>query len=105
MHNYGTTVDCAINEKCCSVDGERGICSLFPSPPWGIWQLKSLLPQEFAIQGKQNAYARESPRGEGWAQLELTDTCWTQNIGKVLNKSNYTSRISDFVSTGLDEYV
>ena len=89
--------DCAINEKCCSVDGGRGICPLFSSPPRGIWQLKSLLPQEFAIQGKQNAYARGSPRGggEGWAQLELTDNCWTQNTGKVL---------TDFVSTGLHEY-
>ena len=42
--------DCAINEKCCSVDGGRSICPLFSSPPRGIWQLKS--PQ---------------------AQLELTD--------------------------------
>ena len=24
--------DCAINEKCCSVDGGRGICHLFSSP-------------------------------------------------------------------------
>ena len=29
-------LDCAINEKCCSVDGGRGICPLFLSPPWGI---------------------------------------------------------------------
>ena len=28
--------DCAINEKCCSVDGGRGICPLFSSPPWGF---------------------------------------------------------------------
>ena len=46
--------DCAINEKCCSVDGGRGICPLFSSPPRGIWQLKSPHPQEFAIQGKKN---------------------------------------------------
>ena len=50
--------DCAINEKCCSVDGGRGICPLFSSPPRGIWQLKSPHPQEFAIQGKKNANAR-----------------------------------------------
>ena len=41
--------DCAINEKCCSVDGGRGIC-----------QLKSPHPREFAIQGKKNANARGS---------------------------------------------
>ena len=29
--------DCAINEKCCSVDGGRGICPLFSSPPPGIY--------------------------------------------------------------------
>ena len=55
--------DCAINEKCCSVDVGRGICPLFPSPPQGIWQLKSPQPREFAIQGKKNANARGSARG------------------------------------------
>ena len=45
--------DCAINEKCCSVDGGRGICPLFLSPPRGIWQLNTPHPQEFAIQGKK----------------------------------------------------
>ena len=45
--------DCAINEKCHSVDGGRGICPLFSSPPRGIWQLKSPRPWEFAIQGKK----------------------------------------------------
>ena len=45
--------DCAINEKCCSVDGGRGICPFFLSPPRGIWQLKSPHPREFAIQGKK----------------------------------------------------
>ena len=28
--------DCAINEKCCSVDGERGICLIFSSHPGGF---------------------------------------------------------------------
>ena len=61
--------DCAINKKCCIVDGGRGICPLFSSPPRGIWQLKSPHPREFAIQGKKNANA-----GVGvWAQVELTD--------------------------------
>ena len=66
--------DCAINEKCCSVDGGRGICPLFSSPPRGICQLKSPHPREFAIQGKTNANSRGSARGGGaWAQVELTD--------------------------------
>ena len=69
--------DCVINEKCCSVDGGWGICPLFLSPPQGIWQLKSLHPRKFAIQGKKNVNARGSARGGGgvgcWALLELTD--------------------------------
>ena len=71
-----TLFDCAINEKCCSVDGGWGICGLFLSPPRGIWQLKSPHSWEFAIQGKKNASARGSAQGEGgggWAQVELAD--------------------------------
>ena len=68
--------DCAINEKYCSVDGGRGICPLFSSPPRGIWQFKSPHPQEFASQGKKNANAWGLTGGGGggcgWAQLELT---------------------------------
>ena len=45
--------DCAINEKCCSVDGGPSICHLFSSPPKGIWQLKSPHPRESAFQGKK----------------------------------------------------
>ena len=67
--------DCAINEKCCRVDGGRGICPLFSSPPWEIWRLKSPHPREFAIQGKKkNGNARGQPGGGGcWAQVELID--------------------------------
>ena len=70
--------DCAINEKCCSVDGGRGVCPFFSSSLWGIRQLKSPHPREFAIQGKKNANARGSSRGWGWAQVELTDALWRQ---------------------------
>ena len=69
--------DCAINKKCCSVDGGRGICPLFSSPPRGIWQLKSPHPREFAN-------AQGSAPGGGWAQVELTDalivSIWTHSI-------------------------
>ena len=73
--------DCAINEKCCSVDGGWGICCIFSSPPWGIWQLKSPLPHEFAIQGQKNTNARGAAPvggGGGWVQLELTDALFSQ---------------------------
>ena len=69
-------LDCAINKKCCTVDGGQGICPLFSSPPRGICQLKSPHHREFAIQGKKNANSRGSARGGGaggWAQVELTD--------------------------------
>ena len=46
-------LDCAINEKCCSVDRRWDIFHLFSSPPQGIWQLKISRPQELAIQGKK----------------------------------------------------
>ena len=59
-------LDCAINEKCCSVDGGRGICPLFSSPPRGIWQLKSPHPREFAIQGKKMLM----PGGRGVAGID-----------------------------------
>ena len=72
--------DCAINEKCCSVDGGRGICPFFSSSLRGIRQLKSPHPREFAIQGKKNANARgqSAGGGGGWAQVELTDALWRQ---------------------------
>ena len=58
-----TLLDCAIDKKCCTVDGGRGICPLFSSPPWGICQLKSPHPWEFAIQGKKNVNSRGLARG------------------------------------------
>ena len=65
--------DCAINDKCSSVDGGRGICPLFSSPPRGIWQLKSSHTREFAIQGKKVLMPGGQPGEGGWAQVELTD--------------------------------
>ena len=45
--------DCAINEKCYSVDGGRGICPLFSSTPWGFAKKMPMLGGH--------------PRGEGGA--------------------------------------
>ena len=73
-------LDCAINEKFCSVDRRWGIFPLFSSPPQGILQLKIPCPQELAVQGKKSAKAQGSAwlgdsrwgSGGSWAQLELT---------------------------------
>ena len=67
-------LDCAINEKCCSVDGGRGICPLFSSPSRAIWQLKSPHSREFAMRGKKKMLMPGGqPGGGDWAQMELTD--------------------------------
>ena len=63
--------DCAINEKCFSVEGGRGICPLFSSPPRRIWTLKGPHPREGA---KKMLMPRGQPGGGGGgAQKELTD--------------------------------
>ena len=67
--------NCAIDEKCCNIDGGRGICPLFPSPPRGIWQLKSPHPQEFAIQGKKMLMPQDQPRGGGVRGAGGIDWC------------------------------
>ena len=68
--------DCAINEKYCSVDGGRGICPLFSSPPRGIWQFKSPHPQEFASQGKKNANAWGLTVGGGGGGRVVIGRSW-----------------------------
>ena len=64
-----------------NVDGGQSICPRFSSPPWGIWQLKSPHPREFAIQGKKkNANARgsaEEGRGGGGLGAAGIDWCIT----------------------------
>ena len=67
--------DCAINEKCCSVDGGRGKCPLSSSPPRGIWQLKNPRPREFDFQGKKEANARGSARGYRGRGVGAIDWC------------------------------
>ena len=77
--------DCAISEKCCSVDGGRGICPLFSFPSRVIWQLKSPYPREFSVQGKKMLMPRGQPgrRGAGGAQGELTDAYISLNLNTV----------------------
>ena len=71
--------DCAINEKCCSVDGGRNICSLYSSPPRGILQLKSPHPREFAIQGKKVLM----PGGQPGRRLGAGGIDWCINVRKI----------------------
>ena len=57
--------DCAINEKCCSVDGGRGICPFFFRP-----HLRDLTAQKSPSPGichgrQKNAIARGSASGGG----------------------------------------
>ena len=68
-------LDCAINKKCCTVDGGRGICPLFFFPTPGNWPAEESPPPGIChprLQGKKNANSRGSARG-AWAQVELTD--------------------------------
>ena len=61
-------LDRANNEKCCSVDGGRGICPLFSSPPPG--NLPSEAKKTLMSGGSQGI------GGGGQAQLELTDALY-----------------------------
>ena len=63
--------DCAINEKCCSVDGGRGIFPLFSSPPRGIDSLR--VPTPGNLPSKAKKMLMPGGGGRYWAQLELTD--------------------------------
>ena len=57
--------DCAINEKCCSVDGGRGICPLFSSPPPGdLTAQEPPSPGIYHPRQKKNVNARGSALGE-----------------------------------------
>ena len=45
--------DCAINEKCCSVDGGRGICPFFRPHPGGFDSSKVPTPGNLPMPGGQ----------------------------------------------------
>ena len=61
-----TLFDCAVIEKCCSVDGGRGICPLFSSPPREIWQLKSPhAPSNLPAKAKKMLMPGGQPEGGG----------------------------------------
>ena len=66
-------LDCAINKKCCTVDGGRGICPLFSSPPRAICQLKSPPPPGNLPSKAKKMLIPGGQPGGAWAQVELTD--------------------------------
>ena len=67
-------LDCAINKKCCTVDGGRGICPFFFFPTPGDLPAQEFPPPGICHPRQKNANSRGSARGGGaWAQVELTD--------------------------------
>ena len=56
------------------IDAGQGICPLFSSPPWRIWQLKSPHPREFAIQDKKMLMPGGQPGGGGGLGAAGIDT-------------------------------
>ena len=58
-------LDCASNEKCCSIDGRWGICPLFSSPHLEICHPK---PKKCLCLGISLG---GGGGGRGWAKVEL----------------------------------
>ena len=64
--------DCAINEKCCSVDGGRSICPFFfRSHPGGFDSSRVPTPGNLSFKAKKKCQCPGISPGS-WAQVELT---------------------------------
>ena len=85
--------DCAINKKCCSVDGGRGSCPLFSSPPWGIWGLKSPHPWGICHPRQKMLMPGDQPGGGGGGG-------WWERAGRSWNWLMHYLR-ADFISKSL----
>ena len=85
--------DCAINKKCCSVDGGRGICPLFSSPPWGIWGLKSPHPWGICHPRQKMLMPGDQPGGGGGGG-------WGERAGRSWNWLMHYLR-AEFISKSL----
>ena len=57
--------DCAISEKCCSVDGGMGICRLFSSPPGGFDSSRVPTPRNLPSTEKKMPMPGVQPGGGG----------------------------------------
>ena len=98
--------DCAINEKCCSVDGteDRAFAVFFCPHPGGFDSSRVPSPGNLPSKAKKNANARGSARGGGgWAQVELTDAlqhfsvrviwCFSLNLFSLLSEKNEVNEL------------
>ena len=65
--------DCAINEKCCSVDRGRAFARFFRPHYGGFDSSRVSTPWNLPSKAKKNANAQGSAPGGSWAQLELTN--------------------------------
>ena len=67
--------DCAINEKCCSVDGGFAFALFFCPHPVGFDSSRVPTPGNLPSKTKKMLMPGGQPvgGGGGWAQLELTD--------------------------------
>ena len=66
-------LDCSINEKCCRVDGVRGICPLFFVPAPGDLTAQESQPTGICHPRRKKMLMPGDQPEWGWAQLELTD--------------------------------
>ena len=66
-------LDCAINKKCCTVDGDGAFALFFLPHPGGFASSRVPTPENLPSKAKKNANSRGSARGGAWAQVELTD--------------------------------
>ena len=62
-------LDCAINEKCCSVDGGRDICPLFSYPPRGFDSSRVPTPGNLPSKTKKMLMPGCHSGGGGWGGL------------------------------------
>ena len=66
-------LDCAINKKCCTVDGGRGICPLFFFPTPGNWPAEEPPRPGICHPRQKKMLILGGQPGGAWAQVELTD--------------------------------
>ena len=91
--------DRAINKKCCSVDGGRGICPLFSSPPGGFDSSRVPTPGNLPSKAKKKCQcpgvSLGGGGGKGWAQLALTDALRPpEHVAKEISRLIVLSRLT-----------
>ena len=98
--------DCAINEKCCSVDGteDRAFAVFFCPHPGGFDSSRVPSPGNLPSKAKKKCQCPGvSPGGGGWAQVELTDAlqhfsvrviwCFSLNFFSLLSEKNEVNEL------------